>query len=100
MDVVSQQVIYPREMTSTTCYLVLLPIVPHQPKDEQLGVVIPSDLAKPDRRAVELELTKERPMRRQRMSGTGNEINPGLIWVLDCPPFELLAKNNPYPIPP
>jgi len=55
-------------------HLVLLSIVPHQPKDEQLGVVIPSDLTKPDRCAVELKFAKERPLRRQRIPGAGDEV--------------------------
>lgn len=44
----------PRKVTITIRPLVLVPVMPHQPKDEQLAVVIPSDFAKIDRRAVEL----------------------------------------------
>ena len=42
--------------------LVLVPVMPHQPEHEQLAVVIPSDIAKPNRRAIELEFAKERPL--------------------------------------
>ncbi len=47
------------------CRLAALLIkMPHQPEDKKLTVIIPSDVAKPDRRAVELEFPEERPFRR------------------------------------
>ena len=42
--------------------LILVSVMPHQPKHEQLAIVIPSDIAKPNRRAIEFEFTKERPL--------------------------------------
>ena len=63
-----------RKVTSTIRPLVLVPVMPHHPKDEQLAVVIPSDITKRDRRTVELEFAKERPLRRQRIPGACDEI--------------------------
>ena len=58
----------------TIRHLILFPVMPHQPKDEQLAVVIPSNITEPDRRAVELEFAKERPLWRQRIPGARNKI--------------------------
>ena len=37
-----------------SCGLMCVPVMPHQPKDERSAVVISSDIAKTDRRAIEL----------------------------------------------
>ena len=52
---------YGAEMV-TMRLLVLVPVMPHQAKHEQLAVVIPSDIAKPNCRAIEFEFTKECPL--------------------------------------
>lgn len=61
-------------VTITIRRLVLVPAMPHQPKDEQLAVIISSDIIKPDRCAVELEFAKERPLWRHRLPGACDKI--------------------------
>ena len=63
-------------VTITIRRLVLVPAMPHQPKDEQLAVIISSDIIKPDRRPAELEFAEERLLWRHRIPGACDEIEP------------------------
>jgi len=48
--------------------------MPHQPEDKNLAAVIPSDVAKPDRRVVELEFAKESQFWHQHIPSACDEI--------------------------
>jgi len=69
--------------------------MPHQPKDEELRVIVPANIAKAHGRMIELEFAKERPMGCQDIPSPGNKFSPGLTWTLEVPFFELVAKNIP-----
>jgi hypothetical protein len=46
-------------------------------KDEQLAVVIPSDITNSDHRSAKLAFAEERPLWRQRIPGACNKIKSG-----------------------